>query len=602
MTSQEIRKVFLNFFKEREHKIVSSSPLLSDDPSVLFTTAGMQQFKPYFLEKESPYGSRVTSVQKCVRTSDIEEVGDSDHLTFMEMLGNFSFGDYFKEKAIKWALEFLIEECGLKEERIWVTVFEGDDEIPKDKEATSIFKRFGVSEERISECGRDENFWGPTGKEGPCGPTAELHYELDEESCGKGKECKPNCECGRFVEVWNLVFNQYYEDEEGNLSSLDRKGIDTGMGLERLAMISQKEKTVYETDVFNPLIEEISGLTSKLYSGNERAYRIITDHIKASVFLAQEEVFPSNVEEGYILRRLLRRAIRFKKLLRVEDEKFLIDLAKKTIEIYKEPYPKLNSKQNEILTVIQKEEEKFEKALDRGLKKLNDLLKDKKKEVIEGEEAFDLYQSYGFPLELTEELVQEKGFSVDKEGFKKAMKEHKEISRAGAEKKFSGVGIDKLEEEEKKIKVKKLHTATHLLNQALREILGEHVKQKGSDITPKRLRFDFSHPKKLTDKEIKRVERLVNEKIKQDLEVKKEKMDYDKAIRKGALSLPDADYPTEVTVYSIVDSSGEVFSKELCTGPHVSHTGLLGKFKITKEQSSSAGVRRIKAKLVDKEE
>jgi len=592
MKSPEIREKFLNFFEEKDHEIVESSDLISKDPSVLFTTAGMQQFKPYYRKGRSPYGSRATSCQKCLRTSDIEEVGDQDHLTFMEMLGNFSFGypggdSYFKEKAIKWAYQFLVEECGLEKDKLWVTYYEGSEDIPTDEETPEIWKELGIPEERILGF-KDDNFWGPTGEEGPCGPTAEIHYDLTGEKCGA--DCKPNDDCGRFEEVWNLVFNQYYQDKEGNYEPLDQKGIDTGMGLERLALIIQGGKSIFQTDLFQPIIKKIEDNTSKNYEDNPAPFRIIADHIRASVFLAEEGVTPSNKEEGYILRRLLRRAIRFKKLLGIKEADFLPQLARKTMELYCASYEFEN--QSDIITVIQKESDKFEKALDRGMDKLEEILRSKEEAKLTGGEAFDLYQSYGFPLELTEEIGEEKGFEVDSEGFQQKFEEHKKVSRAGAEKKFSGVGIDKIDDEEEEMEAKKLHSATHLLHKALRKILGEHVVQKGSDITPERLRFDFSHPKALTEEEIEEVEDLINEKIEEDLEVTSKEMDYEKAIEEGAMHLPDHDYPSEVTVYSMGD-----FSKELCRGPHVKHTGVLGEFKITKEQSSSAGVRRIKAVL-----
>lgn len=581
----------MEFFEDRGHEIVESSDLVSDDPSVLFTTAGMQQFKPYYRKGESPYGSRATSCQKCLRTSDIEEVGDQDHLTFMEMLGNFSFGypggdSYFKEESIKWAYEFLTEECDLEPDRLWFTYYEGSEDIPTDEETPEMWREMGVPEERILGF-KEENFWGPTGDEGPCGPTAEIHYDLTGDTCGS--DCKPNDECGRFVEVWNLVFNQYYQDEEGNYEPLEQKGIDTGMGLERLALICQREESIFQTDLFQPIIEEIEVVAGN-YEDNPEPYRIIADHIRASIFLAEEGVTPSNKEEGYILRRLLRRAIRFKKVLGIEEEDFLSQLAEKVIELYQVSYQFNN--QEEIINIIQEESEKFEEALDRGLNKLKEILQNKEEARLTGEEAFDLYQSYGFPLELTEELGEEQGFEVDSEGFQEKFEEHKKVSRAGAERKFSGVGIDKIDDEQEEMKAKKLHSTTHLLHQALRTVLGDHVVQKGSDITPERLRFDFSHPESLTQEEIEQVEDLINKKIEEDLEVTSEEMDYDKAIEEGALHLPGHDYPSEVTVYSMGD-----FSKELCRGPHVERTGVLGEFEITKEQSSSAGVRRIKAVL-----
>ena len=551
-----------------------SSSLIPTDPSVLFTTAGMQQFKPYYLGEKSPYGNKVASCQKCFRTSDIEEVGDGSHLTFLEMLGNFSFGDYFKEEAIELAYELLNSKLKIKNEKLTVTVFGGDSEVSRDEESVRIWNKLGFSKERgnLRFAGREDNFWGPTGEEGPCGPTAEIHFKK--------------------IELWNLVFNEYYQDKSEKLTPLEQKGVDTGMGLERLAMVVQGKNSVYETDLFLPIINEIP-------EENEKARRIIADHIKSSVFLISEGIFPSNVERGYVLRRILRRGIRYSKLLEL-PENFLISLAKKVIEIYKDVYPEIKSKEADILTVIQNEEEKFEKTLQEGLSQFDKLLKSKiknalvrpadgsrkKSKIVEGQEAFDLYQSYGFPLELTEELAKEKSFQVDTEGFLSAQKKHQEISRAGVEKKFGGVGKEATYESAK------LHTATHLLHAALRKILGANVKQMGSDITPQRLRFDFSHPQKITKEELKKVEDLVNQKIKEDLVVKKEEMSYEEAIKSGALAFFKEKYPPIVTVYSIND-----FSKEICAGPHVNRISELGHFKIVKEESSGAGVRRIRSIL-----
>lgn len=589
MTSSKLRQEFLNFFEERGHKIVPSSSLLPTDPSVLFTTAGMQQFKEYFLGKPSPYGSRVASCQKCFRTSDIEEVGDLNHLTFFEMFGNFSFGDYFKEEAIKYAFEFLVDNLKIKKDRLWFTIFKGTETsqvIPEDIESEKIWRNLGIPEGKIFGFGLKENFWGPTGEEGPCGPTTEIHYDLTGKPCQKGKNCIPNCDCGRFIELWNLVFNEYYQDKNKKLTPLKQKGVDTGMGLERLVMIIQGKKSVYETDLFESIINEIAkfrNIDTKPYSLNPKPYRIIADHIKGAVFLISDGIFPSNVERGYILRRILRRAIRYGKFLNL-PENFLNPLAQKTIEIYQDVYSEVKSKETDILTVIQKEEEKFEKTLAAGLKQFEKIAK---KGDISGLDAFHLFDTYGFPLELTEDLAKEKNLKVDVKGFKEVFEKHREISRAGAEKKFGGIG------KEATYEATKLHTATHMLQAALREILGRHVKQMGSDINSQRLRFDFSHPQKMTNEEIKKVEDLVNQKIKEDLEVKKEEMSLKEAIESGALSFFKEKYPERVTVYSVGD-----FSKEICAGPHVKRTSELGQFKIVREESSGSGIRRIRAILV----
>jgi len=524
----------LEFFEKKGHKIAPSSSLIPTDPSVLFTTAGMQQFKPYFLGEKSPYSNNVASCQKCFRTSDIEGVGDERHLTFFEMLGNFSFGGYGKEKAINLAKDFL-DSINIKID--YVTVFAGDQSIPRDDESKEIWKKLGI--EDIKEAGRDDNFWGPTGEEGPCGPTTEIYVNG--------------------IEIWNLVFNEYYQAQDKTLKSLKQKGVDTGMGLERLALVSQEKQNVFETDLFWPGVKEKSG-------------RIIADHIKGAVFLAAEGILPSNVERGYILRRLLRRAIRYAKLLDQVEQPLMTAAARKVVEIYKDVYPELKSQETNILTVIQNEEGKFEKTLERGLKEIE------KVPQLTGETAFHIYETYGFPLELIEEIRKVE----DREAFFSMQKKHQEISRAGVEGKFGGGGEFS----------PKLHTATHLLHSALREVLGKHVQQMGSDITSQRLRFDFFHQQKMTPEELKKVEDLVNQKIREDLQVKKEEMALAKALESGASSFFKEKYPEIVNVYSINN-----FSKEICAGPHVGKTGELGRFKIIKEESSGAGIRRIRAIL-----
>ncbi len=602
MKSAELRQSFLSYFEKKGHRIVPSSSLLPKDPTVLFTTAGMQQFKEYYLGKPSPYGNKTCSVQKCFRTSDIEAVGDGTHLTFLEMLGNFSFNnDYFKKEAIELAFELVSSKFQIPKSKIIVTVFEGNAEIPRDEESVKIWSKFGFSEEKgnLHFAGKEDNFWGPTGEEGPCGPTTEIHCDLTGKPCEKGRKCIPNCDCGRFVELWNLVFNEYYQDEKRGLTPLEQKGVDTGMGLERLAMVVQKKPSVFETDLFSPVMDELNAKckmqNAKLQfkiQNLEKIKRVITDHIKGAVFLISEGIFPSNIEQGYVLRRILRRAIRFGKLLNLPGN-FLIPLAQEVIEIYQDVYPEVKPKETDILTVIQKEEEKFEKTLEKGLKQFEKI---SGKGNIQGEDAFHLYDTYGFPLEMTEELAQERGIKVDKKSFEQFFAKHREISRAGVEKKFGGVGIGKLKVKSEKLKVVRLHTATHLLHQALREVLGEHVKQMGSDIKPERLRLDFSHSAKMTPVQIKKVEDLVNQKIKEDLVVTKEEMDYKEALERGALAFFKEKYPERVTVYS-TGIEEQVFSREICAGPHVKKTSELGHFKIVKEESSGAGVRRIRAIL-----
>jgi alanyl-tRNA synthetase len=574
MTHLEIREKFLNFFKKRGHKIIPSSSLIPDDPSVLLTTAGMQQFKPYFTEEKNPtkdFGSRNTvSIQKCFRTSDIESVGDESHLTFFEMLGNFSFGGYFKKEAIQYAYDFITKELNLEID--YVSVFQGDQKIPADEESRRIWLEFGMPAQKIKQAGKKDNFWGPTGNEGPCGPTTEIYI--------KG------------VEIWNIVFNEYRCRPDGSFEKLKTPGVDTGMGLERLAMILQNKNNVFETDLFASLAAKIksqipnlkiANQNLKTEAGGNKSIRIMADHMRASIFLISEGITPGNLGKEYILRRLVRKAARRAKQLEIGElpiEKLVCDV----VSVYKEIYPELKEKQKEIAEVLIKEKRQYEITINKGFKKFEKLAKQEKK--ITGKKAFRLYETYGFPLEFIRELAKEKNVPFDESGFKEAFRTHQEISRAGAEKKFGGL---RKEAGDKEIK---LHTATHLLHQALRDVLGEHVKQMGSDINEDRLRFDFSHGQKMTSEEIKKVEGLVNQKIKEKLPVKTQEMPYEKAIKSGALAFFKEKYPKQVRVYSIGD-----FSREICGGPHVENTGELGKFRIIKEESSSAGVRRVKAIL-----
>lgn len=565
MTSREIREKFLNYFKERGHTIVPSSSLVpEDDPSVLLTTAGMQQFKPYFVGKRDPgkdFGSKnTTSVQKSFRTTDIDEVGDETHLTFFEMLGNFSFGGYFKEEAIQYAHKFITQEMGL--EISYVSIFEGDESVGKDVESENIWNTI---DENVEVCvfGREDNFWGPTGDEGPCGPTTEIYV----------KDAK-----GEDVEIWNLVFNQYYCDKEGNLSPLETQGVDTGMGLERLVTVVQKEESVFDTDIFENLMEITRGLTE-----SEKNARIVADHIRGSTFLISNGVEPSNTKQGYILRRLIRRAMTKTNNKKI-DTNIVSQLVDSVIDQYSSVYE--FRKNEDIEYIINTEIEAFTTTLDIGLKELRKIEGD-----ISGKAAFDLYQSYGFPIELTTEIVENEGRKVDEASFQKEFEAHQEISRQGSDKQFKGGLADESEE------TTKLHTAHHLLLAALQEILGEEVKQRGSNITPERLRIDFAFDRKLTDEELQNIENIVNEKIEAGLDVVCKEMPREEAENIGAEMEFGTKYPDEVSVYFIQDEDGNVFSKEFCGGPHVENTKMLGKFRITKEESSSAGVRRIKAVL-----
>ena len=594
MTSIELRKAFLEFFEKKGHKIVVSSSLVPADPTSLFTSAGMQQFVPYLSGETEPPYKRACSVQKCVRVNDIDEVGDEFHHSFFEMLGNWSFGDYFKKEAIDFALEFLIDYLKLEKNKIWISVFKGEQGIPKDTKAIKIWQSKGILRSRIHEFDMKENFWGPVTVTGPCGPCSEIFYDLTGNPCEKGKDCGPNCECQRFVEIWNLVFMEYDKIGEGDYEKLPQQNVDTGVGFERLISILQEKASDYETDLFWPIILEIEKISGKKYQDHKRIFRILADHIRASCFIIADGVLPSNVGNGYVLRMILRRMIRHSRVLGL-PENWYVELVKKVDEIYAEQYPEVRRKQNNIITVIQKEQEKFAKTLEKGEKQFQKLIQTLKQKTISAKQAFDLYQSYGFPIELLKEMAQEKGLKVDEKGFKNELEKHKEISRKGAQKKFGGLGIEQLKSDEQRKKATKLHTATHLLHSALRQILGKHVKQQGSDITPERLRFDFSHPEKLSNKQIKQVQDWVNKQIQDDLEVEKQEMSYEQAIDSGALAFFKQKYPKQVNVYTIKDLSGKIVSKEICAGPHVKKTLEIGKFQIIKQESAGAGIRRIKA-------
>jgi len=605
MDVNKIRKIFLDYFREKGHKIMPSSSLIPADPSVLFTSAGMQQFIPFLSGDISPVNSETCSVQKCFRTSDIEEVGDQFHHTFFQMLGNWSFNSYFRKEAVQMAIDLLINYYHLDISRLWVTVFEGTKEIDIDKEAEKIWVENKIPKERISYFGVKDNFWGPVGNSGPCGPCSEIYYDRGQNY--KKKECSlencgPNCGCGRFVEIWNLVFMEYNKTTGGDYKKLSVKNIDTGAGLARLACVLQDKSSDYETDLFFPLMQKIEEIAN-IGEINKKYQRIIADHIRAACFLISAGIRTSKEDRGYILRRIIRRAMRFAILINDQKE-FLLPLAQVVIDIYSVSYPELLENKDNILNVIKGEEEKFGRTLERGLIKIKKLCEsysgNLKTFSLSHEKIVDLYQTEGFPFELTvEEInrirIEDGGIAIPKDiekHFLKLFKKHQEISRAGAQKKFGGVGIDNVESEESKEKVTKLHTATHLLHKALREVLGNNVHQAGSDVNPERLRFDFVYSQKLTEEEKNRIEEIVNKKIQETLSVTMEEMPYSQAIESGALAFFREKYPEIVKVYSIGD-----FSMEICAGPHVKNTRELGQFKIIKEKSSSAGVRRIKAIL-----
>jgi alanyl-tRNA synthetase len=592
LTANELRQKYIDFFVSKGHAQISGASLIPEnDPTVLFTTAGMHPLVPYIMGSEHPAGTRLTDYQKCIRTGDIEAVGDPHHLTFFEMLGNWSLGDYFKKEAIAFSYEFLTEVLGIDPSLLSVTVFAGDDEVPRDEDAASAWEGYGIPRERIYYLGREDNWWGPAGETGPCGPDSEMFIDTGRPACGP--DCRPGCSCGKYFEIWNDVFMGYKKNSDGTYSEMERKCVDTGMGIERTIAILQGKKSVYETEVFAPIIAGIEKLSGKQYGVDEEtdtSVRIVADHIRTSVFILgdQRGVTPSNVGQGYILRRLIRRAVRHAHKLGIEGS-FLGELALIVLGLYRKPYPEILENKDFILKELAQEEAKFSETLAKGErefeKMLPNLLKGKNRE-ISGRTAFKLYDTYGYPIELTKELAAEHGFTVDEAGFNAAFEKHQEISRSGADKQFKGGLADHSE------KTTALHTATHLLHTALRTVLGEHVGQKGSNITAERLRFDFTHPSAMSKEEIQQVEDMVNEQIKRNLPVTCETMTVEEAKAQGAIAFFDSKYGEQVKVYSIGD-----FSKEVCGGPHVERTGDMGHFKILKEQSSSAGVRRIKAVL-----
>ncbi|MCA9478552.1 MAG: alanine--tRNA ligase [Nanoarchaeota archaeon] len=624
MDAKELREKYQQFFESKNHKRIASASLIPEnDASVLFTTAGMHPLVPYLLGQKHPLGNRITDVQRCIRTGDIDEVGDDTHLTFFEMLGNWSMGDYFKEEAIKMSYEFLTNILGIPHEKLSFTCFAGDDDAPKDEEAASIWKSLGVSEKRIAFLPKKDNWWGPAGQTGPCGPDSEMFYWNSDEKAPEAFDPEDD----RWVEIWNDVFMQYDKQEDGSFVPLKQQNVDTGLGVERVAMILEGGKTVYDVSTIKPIYDLVSSLaTSTVLPPDEKEYsiRVITDHMRSATFILGDErdVVPSNVDQGYILRRFIRRSIRHLYLLKATEDipLHLENIASKVIDIFGGTYTNLFEKKEFIFSELKKESEKFISTLERGLSLVEKemtrrmfgevTLAEKNKDTIEkakqewfpkkksveltGKWLFDLFQSQGMPPEMTLEEVKNSynaTISNEKEAleeFAKEFEHHQELSRVGAEKKFKGGLADD------SIATTRLHTATHLLNEALRKVISPDIKQKGSNITAERLRFDFNFDRKLTDEEVKAVEDMVNQQIKANIEISKEMMKLDDALKSGAQSEFGIRYPQEVSVYTM-----GAFSKEICMGPHVQNTSELGKFKIVKEQSSAAGIRRIKAVLED---
>ena len=613
MTGDELRQEFLSFFAERGHSIIPSAPLVPEnDPSALFNSAGMQPLVPYLLGEIHPGGRRLADVQKCLRTDDIEEVGDSSHNTFFEMLGFWSLGDYWKQDSLRWTLEWFTQVLGLEQERISVTVFAGDDDAPRDNEAVQVWLELGIPQERIYYLLKKDNWWGPPGATGPCGPDSELFYDTGLPK--HGPDCRPGCSCGKYIEIGNNVFMQYDKTAEGSFVPLKQRNIDVGIGLERTLCVHQQTDDVFTTDLFMPIVQRINELRM-VYNGStadrlrngaalgngtedtnlsaeqgQRLTRIIADHVRAATFIIADGVKPGNVEQGYICRRLIRRAIRCGHELNL-PQTFIAEVAQAVISRYGSTYPELVERQSSILEGLTREKERFRKTLSRGLREFQrqeTRLRQRGDTMLSGETVFRLFDTFGFPPTLTAELAREHGLNIDQQGFDSLFKQHQERSRQANQKKFAGGLADRSE------RTTQLHTATHLLQQALRDVLGTHVHQVGSNITPERLRFDFSHPKKLTVEEIQRVEEMVNRQIARDLQTTMEVMPLQQALDQGALAFFGDRYGNVVKVYKIGD-----YSMEVCGGPHVEHTGNMGRFHIMKSESIGHGVQRIRAELVE---
>ena len=590
MEKIDLKNIYLKFFENHGHKVIPSAPVIPEnDPTCLFNTAGMQPLVPYLKGEPHPEGTRLTDVQKCFRTNDLDEVGDKTHHTFFEMLGNWSLGDYFKKEAISWSFELLTEHLNIPVDRLAVTVFKGNDIVPADTESAEIWKSLGISENRIAFLGEDDNWWPNMELTGPCGPDTEIFYWRSEESVPKDFDPEND----NWVEIWNNVFMQYNHKTDGTFEQLKNKNVDTGMGVERVVAVLEGQTDNYKSSIWTDLISKLEEISGKKYDDDRytRSMRIIADHIRAIVIISGDDagIKPSNTDQGYILRRLIRRMIRYAKNLEIDiNSDWEQELAKVVIDEYKSYYKELERNKDVILEVLSNEKNKFNKTLEKGLHEFEKLTKNIDSSEISKDIAFKLYDTYGFPIELTEELAKEQNLSVDIEGFKKKFEEHQEKSRAGSAQKFKG-GLASTGEMETKY-----HTATHLLNAALKKVLGDHVHQKGSNITAERMRFDFSHDSKMTPEEKQQAEDLVNEYIKMAIPVEKLEMPKEEAVKMGAECQFIERYPDIVTVYKIGD-----VSIEICGGPHVHNTSELGKFKIKKEESSSSGVRRIKAVLIE---
>jgi alanyl-tRNA synthetase len=586
MLARELCESYQQFFEAKGHKRIRSASLLPEnDPTVLFTTAGMHPLVPFLLGEPHSSGRRLVNVQKCIRTDDIDEVGDTTHLTFFEMLGNWSLGDYFKHESLAWSYEFLTRVLDLSPARLVMTVFAGDADAPRDEVSAGIWRSLGIPTERIFFLPKQDNWWGPAGATGPCGPDSEIFYDTgkpDHPNCG------PGCLCGKWFEIWNNVFMEYNKTSDGRYVKLQQRNVDTGMGVDRTAAVLQGHDDVFAVETLSPLVDHIEGLVGRRYPDNPKPFRVVADHMRAATFAIADGASPSNVEAGYVVRRLIRRAVRYGRDLGIRQS-FCADLANVVVDVFAPAYPELAQNGERIADEIEREEAKFNSTLERGLREYHKVVqrtRDKDANILSATDAFDLFETFGFPLPFTIELAREHGLTVDEAGFEALYKEHQEISRRGMEQKFKGGLADHTEE------TTRLHTATHLLHQALRQVLGPSVHQMGSNITSDRLRFDFSYPDKLTLEQVERVEATVNEQIVRDLPVSVEVMPLPVALESGALAFFGEKYGDQVKVYSI-----GTFSKEVCGGPHVTHTGILGHLKITKQESVGQGTRRVRAIL-----
>jgi alanyl-tRNA synthetase len=589
MNSKDLRERYIQFFEQRGHRRVPSASLLPEnDPTVLFTTAGMHPLVPFLLGEPHPQGKRLVNFQKCIRTNDIDEVGDPSHLTFFEMLGNWSLGDYFKEESLSWSFEFLTSELGIDPARLAVTVFMGDQDAPRDDVSARIWQKLGIPAEHIFFLPKSDNWWGPAGATGPCGPDSEIFYDTGRPD---HPGCQPGCKCGKWLEIWNNVFMEYEKNADGSYSKLRQSNVDTGMGVERTVVALQGKDDIFHIDTLFPLVEAIERLSGKRYADNPVPFRVITDHIRAASFAIGDGALPSNVEAGYVVRRMVRRAVRYARDLGIQ-ENFCAALSGDVIDLFCNVYPGLQDKRNFIAEALDTEERKFKDTLERALKQVDKVIERVRgagETCISGKEAFDLFETYGFPLPLTVEIAQEQGLSVDEAGFENEYRQHRELSRQAHEGNFKGGLADHA------VETTRLHTASHLLQAALRQVLGPTIHQMGSNITVERLRFDFSHNTRLNEEQLAEVERIVNEQIARDLPVTMEVLTLEQALQSGALAFFGDKYGQQVKVYTMGD-----FSKEVCGGPHVPHTGELGKFRITKQEAVGQGIRRIRAVLEER--